>query len=360
MNTTFKNINLFQGVSLTEKFNFYEYLSVMLDGWVGISEALGSVQSKLKNEFFKEKIKELATFVWSWDSLSRSMKKIPQVFPPSEIALIESGETMGKLSEVLGFLAENLRKSHDLNSKIKNALTYPLIIFIFLFLAVIIVLTYVIPAVSELFETSETTLPYATIALIATSDFVIQKWYIITLLCVLILTLFFAYKNTDSWKLNIDYFLLHIPLFWKVRKNYLLAIFSTNLWTLISSGVSVVKALNLSAKSLDDALYENYINQVIVKVTGGEQIVASIESIDATNELFPVDFLQLLSVWEKTANLDSICKKIAIQYTREVDYSLSRMTKWIEPLAILIAGIFVLWFAFAIFGAILKITQTVS
>ena len=360
MNISLNDISLFQRVSLSEKFNFYEYLSVMLDGWVTISEALSSVQSKIKNEFFKNKIAELATFVWSGDSLSRSMKKIPQVFLPWEIAMIESGETMGKLSEALWHLSENLRKSHDLRSKIKASLTYPSIIFLFLFLAITIVLAYVIPAVSQLFETSETDLPFATTALIATSDFVIEGWYLIILLFALALILFFAYKNTDSWKLNIDYFLLHLPLFGKVRKNYMLAMFATNLGTLIASGVSVVKALSLSAKSLDDSVYENYVNQVITKVTQGEKIITSIESVDPEYDLFSIDFLQLLSVWEKTASLDTICKKIATQYTREVDYSLERMTKWIEPLAILVAGIFVLWFAFAIFGAILKITQTVA
>ena len=359
MNISLNDISLFQNVSLVEKFNFYEYLSVMLDGWVSISEALESVQLKLKNQFFKDKIWELAMFVRSGDSLSRSMKKIPQIFTPWEIAMIESGETMGKLAHSLSHLAENLRKSHDLRSKIKNALTYPFVIFIFLIIAVLIVLTYVIPAVSQLFESSDTALPFATIALIATSDFVISKWFIILLFISLIFVLIYGYKNTDSWKINTDYFLLQLPLIWIVRRNYMLAMFATNFWTLIASWVSVVKALNLSAKSLDDSLYDTYVWQVINKVSAWEKIVASIESVDPEHNLFTSDFLQMLTVWEKTASLDEICKKIAKQYVREVDYALDRMTKWIEPMAILIAWVFVLWFAFAIFGAILQITQTV-
>ena len=359
MNISLNDISLFQGISLAEKFNFYEYLAVMLDGWVSISEALESVQSKLKNQFFKNKIWELAMFVSSWDSLSRSMKKIPQVFTAWEIAMIESGETMGKLSESLSHLAENLRKSYDLRSRIKNALTYPFVIFLFLIIAVLVVLTYVIPAVSQLFESSDTTLPFATIALIATSDFVIARWYIILLLIAFLAVLVYGYKNTDSGKVNTDYFLLQLPLFWAVRRNYILAMFATNFWTLVASGVSVVKALNLAAKSLDDNLYSLYIWQVINKVSSWQKIVLSIEEVDPEHDLFTVDFLQMLTVWEKTASLDAICNKIAKQYTREVDYALERMTKWIEPIAILVAWVFVLWFAFAIFGAILQVTQTV-
>lgn len=88
-------------VSLVDKFNFYEYLSVMLDGGVTISETLESVQSKIQNAFFKEKIQELQTYVSSGDSFSKSMKKIPQIFSSGEISIIESGETTGKLSASL-------------------------------------------------------------------------------------------------------------------------------------------------------------------------------------------------------------------------------------------------------------------
>jgi len=97
-----------------------------------------------------------------------------------------------------------------------------------------------------------------------------------------------------------------------------------------------------------------------MKVSSWNKIVDSMQEVDEENLFFPADFLQMLSVWEKTASLEKVSKKISVQYNREVDYSLSNLTKWIEPIAILLAWVFVLWFAFAIFGAILKVTQTVS
>ncbi len=351
---------MFQKVSLIDKFNFYEYLSVMLDGWVTISETLNSVQTKIKNKFFKEKIVELQTYVSSWDSFSKSMKKIPQIFTSWEVSIVESGETTGKLSLSLGHLAENLRKSHDLRSKIKWALTYPIIIFLFLFLAIIIVLTYVIPAVSQLFETSEVELPLATKALVATSNFVIFNWPVLILLLLTGIVLFYGYKNTEKWRANLDYFLLGLPLVGKVYKNYILASLSTNMWSLIASWVPVTKSLSLTARSLNNVVYETHLNDVMHKVSWGQKIVDSMTEVDPEHQFFPLDFLQMLSVWEKTASLDSVSKKLTEQYTREVNYSLASLTKWIEPIAILVAWVFVLWFAFAIFGAILKVTQTVS
>ncbi|MCD5375084.1 type II secretion system F family protein [Candidatus Gracilibacteria bacterium] len=357
-----KNINIpvFQKVSLIEKFNFYEYLSVMLDGGVTISETLDSVQTKIKKPFFKEKIRELQTYVSSGDSFSKSMKKIPQIFTSGEVSIVESGETTGKLSLSLANLSENLRKNHDLRSKIKAALTYPAIIFLFLVLAIIIVLTYVIPAVSQLFETSEVELPGATKALIATSNFVIYNWPLLLLFLATATLLFYGYKNTEKGRANLDYFILSLPLVGKVYKNYILASLSTNLGSLVSSGVPVVKSLSLTAKSLDNLVYETHLLEVMQKVSGGQKIVDSMQEVDEDHNIFPLDFLQMLSVGEKTASLDKVTKKLTDQYTREVNYSLGNLTKWIEPIAILIAGVFVLWFAFAIFGAILKVTQTVS
>ena len=350
---------IFQKVSLVDKFNFYEYLSVMLDWGVTISEALDSVQTKIRNTFFKEKILELQTYVSSGDAFSKSMKKVPQIFTSWEISMIESGETTGKLSLSLWHLSENLRKSHDLKSKIKGALTYPAIIFLFLLFAVIVVLAYVIPGVSQLFETSEVTLPIATRALIATSDFVIYNWPFIVLFVLTMIVFFYGYKNTEKGRANIDYFLLGIPLVWKVYKNYLLASLSTNLGSLIASWVPVVKTLSLTAKSLNNMVYEHHLMEVMQKVSAGQKIVSSMEEVDPNHQFFPLDFLQMLSVWEKTASLDSVSEKLTNQYTREVNYSLASLTKWIEPIAILVAWVFVLWFAFAIFWAILKVTQTV-
>lgn len=346
-------------VSLVDKFNFYEYLSVMLDGWVTISETLSSVQSKIQNRFFKEKILELQTYVSSGDSFSKSMKKIPQIFSSGEISIIESWETTGKLSKSLSHLSENLRKTYDLQSKIKGALTYPAIIFLFLLAAIVIVLTYVIPSVSQLFETSEVSLPLATRALIATSNFVIYNWPYIILFVAASALSFYAYKNTEKGQMTLDHFLLSLPLVGKVYKNYILAALATNLWSLIASWVPVMKSLTLTSKSLNNMVYEVYLREVVEKVSQGQKIVDSLQEVDPEHEFFPLSFLQMLSVGEKTASLESVTQKLTEQYTREVNYSLASLTKWIEPLAILVAGIFVLWFAFAIFGAILKVTQTV-
>lgn len=349
-----------KNVNIVDKYNFYDYLSIMLDWWVSISESLESAWEKVTSIYFKQKILELLTYISSWDSFSKSMRKIPQIFDNSEISIIEAWETTGSLVESLSKISEDLKKVHELKNKIKSALTYPAIIFLFLILAVIVVLTYVIPSIKPLFDTSWVDLPFATKALIFTSDFIKTKFYLIILFVFAIFVFFVWYKNTKTWKMHIESFLLWLPLIWKVYQNFILAKVASTLWNLVGSWVNILKTLSLVWKISNNIIYENLFEEIILRVSKWEKIVDSMRNVDPEKKYFPSNFTQMLSVWEKTASIEAISKKVSSQYEKEVTYSLSNLTKWIEPIAIFIAWLFVVWFAFAIFWAILKVTQTVS
>ncbi len=351
---------LFKKVSTVEKYNFYEYLSVMIDWWVSIVESLKTVETKITSYYFRQKIKELVTFISSGDSFSKSMKKIPDVFSSSEISVVEAGESSWMLALSLLKISDDLKKVHELKNKVKWALTYPIIIFLFLFLALFVVLTFVIPQIKPLFDTAEVELPMSTKLLIMSSDFIIWNLGLIFLLFASFILFIFWYKNTPSGKKAIDEFLLWLPLVWKVYKNYILSNIASTLGNLMGSWVWIIKTLKLIWKSTNNSIYELLFEDIVVRVSWWEQLVKAMEAVDPQRIYFPADYTQMLSVWERTANLESISKKINAQYTKEVDYSLASLTKWIEPLAILLASVFVLWFAYAILWAILKITQTVG
>lgn len=355
-----KPIYVFKNVSLMDKFNFYEYLSVMVDGWVTLPQALASVSEKIKNEYFKEKVEELTIYISSWDQLSKSMKKLPDVFSQSETSVVEAWESSGTLVLSLATMATEFKKLHELRSTVKQALTYPIIIMVFLFIAVMVVMTYVIPALIPLIDNAWVDRPAATQALISTSNFVSNNFLSIVVFLFLLIWLFFVYKNSDWWKRFLSGLYLKLPLIWPVYKNYIIATSSSMLWILMNAWIPVVKTVILVWKSTNNHIYESLFNDVASKISVWKRIVDSMVEVDKEWEFFPWDFIQLLSVWEKTASLDKVCKKLNEQYIREVNYSLANLTKWIEPMAILIAWVFVLWFAFAIFWAILKLTETVG
>lgn len=352
---------LFKKVWLVDKYNFFEYIAVMLDGWVWITESLESVSSKIISPYFKEKILELITYINSWDSFSRAMRKVPDIFENSEVYMIEAWEATWQLADSLLKLSDDLKKIHDLKNKIKSSLTYPIIIFVFIFIAIAIVMTYVVPAIKPLFVESGTDLPNATKSLIATSDFVTNNFVLLLFLIFsAIFWVFFYFKWTNSWKFVLEKILIETPLLWKVYRNYILAWVASSLWNLVWSWVSIIKSLELTWKSTNSATYERLFQIIKAKVATWNGIVKSMQDSDPRGEFFPADYLQMLSVWEKTANIEQISRKLNTQYEKEVDYSLANLTKWIEPIAILIAWIFVLWFVFGIFSAILKVTDTIA
>jgi len=358
-NTKTNEIILFKTVSIKDKYNFFEYLSVMLDWWVGITESLESVESKITSPYFKLKLKELITYINSGDSFSKAMKNMPDVFSKSEISIIEAWEASWMLAESLMKVSDDLKKVADLRSKIKGALTYPIIIFLFLFLALFIVLTFVIPELKQLFTSAEVELPMSTKLMIWASNFVVDNIWMLFLSLLTLILFIYWYKNTSSGKKAIENFIFGLPLVWNVYRNYILSNIASTLWTLIWSWVSILKTLKLVWKATNNSVYEWLFEDVVVSVSWWEKIVKSMEKADPEKIYFPADFLQMLSVWEKTANIEKISKKLTNQYTKEVDYSLANLTKWIEPTAILISAIFVAWFAYAIVWAILKVTQSI-
>lgn len=351
---------IFKSISDLEKANFYDFLSVMIDWGVTITEALDSVITRIKNPYFVSKIHLFKWFIIWWDSISKSMKKVPDIFNDYETSIIEAWEKSGTLVDSLSNLALDLKKTHELKAKIKTAMTYPIIILLFLVLSVLIVMTYVIPAIRPLFETANVTLPIATQMLISTSDFIWNNIWLLLIVLISIILFITWYRQTLNWKVFFDKLFLNTPLIWTVYKNYILARAIINLWTLLSGWVWIWKTLILVWRSTNNSVYNEIFSQVKEKVEGWQKIVESIIDVDINWEYFTPDYLQMLSVWEKTASISAISKKLHDQYTKEVDISLDNLTKWIEPMAILLAGWFVLWFAFAIFGAILKVTQTIG
>ncbi len=354
------NIFVSKKVSILDKANFYEYIAVMIDGWVSFSESLTSVHEKLESVYFKQKIHDIMVYIESWDSLSRAMKKVPQIFNLSEISIIEAGEETGGLIQSLSKLSNDMKQREELRKKISGAMTYPIIIFSMLIVAITVVLTYVVPSIQPLFATADVELPLATKILIGASDFVADNILLLILIVTASLFSFIGYKNTPSGHARLEMMLFAVPLVGTVYKNYILSNISSTLSSLTWAWVNFVKTLSLVGRSSRSPLYENLFDEIGDAVSKWEWVVAAMEEVNTDGQYFPASFLQMLSVWERTASIEKIGAKMASQYEREVDYSLSNVTKWIEPIALLIAGVFVLWFAFAILGAILKVTAVVG
>ncbi len=354
-----KQYYLFKKVSDLDKYVFYEYLSIMLDWGVSISESLDSAGRRWKNAYFREQLKDLSVFLMSWDSLNKAMRKLPRIFSKFEYSLIEAWEGSWTLIESLENLAYIYNKKYLLRKKLVWALTYPIIIFFVLVIAILVVMVMVIPQIKWLFDEAWVEFPVSTQILIATSDFIAWNFASILFFFLVIRFFIYSYKSTKRWKYDFEILLFSTPLVWEVYKNYVLTWVAANLWNLLSSWVSIVKTLNLVWRATNSLVYEELFEKITKKVSLWEKIVDSMRDVDEEELYFPNDFLQMLQVWEKTASMWKVARKMTNQYEREVDFSLANLTRWIEPIMIMLAWAFVLWFAFSIFWAILKITDAV-
>lgn len=153
---------------------------------------------------------------------------------------------------------------------------------------------------------------------------------------------------------------LKIPVVGDVYRNYIIVRIASTLSLLLEAGIPIIRTLGLTGEGANNVIFQEKIEEVSRKVQNGKKIAESIEESDPDFSVFTQDFYQIIGAGERTSTVNKVCKKLAAQYTREVDGSIAILVRFIEPLAILIAGMFVLWFAFGIFSAVLKITETVA
>lgn len=286
------------------------------------------------------------------------MRKLPNFYSEKEVAIIEAGEQTGMLKDTFMAISMELRMQEELRTKVLGALTYPIIILIFLVLAIAVVMVYVIPQIMPVIVEMATELTFSTRSLIAVSDFLRSNIIWILLFVISSVLIFRGFVVTESGKMWFDRFKVYNFLSGKVYKNYMIVQVMNTFYLLSSSGVSVVKALRLTGASSGNVYIASLYHRIANAVSTGRKISEAMIENDPEHYIFTPDILQLIESAEKTSTVHQVSHKIAAQYRRELDASLAIMVKFIEPVALLSAGIFVLWFAVAIFSVIMQITKS--
>lgn len=286
------------------------------------------------------------------------MRKIPNFYSEKEIAIIESGEQTGMLKDTFEAIAKELRMQSDLKSKVMGSLTYPFIIMIFLVLAMVVIMVYVIPQIMPVIVEMAAEIPFSTRSLMVVSDFFRNNivWLFGLLLAGILI--FRGFVVTEAGKMWFDKFKIYNIVSGKVYKNYQIVQVMETFHLLSSSGVGIVRAMRLTGASSGNAYMAELYNKMADEISTGKKISEAMINNDKDNYIFTPDILQLIESAEKTSTVHQTSEKISEQYRRELDASLAMMVKFIEPVALLGAGIFVTWFAVAIFGVIMQITQS--
>jgi type II secretory pathway component PulF len=229
--------------------------------------ATNSFLEKTQNPRLYQEVSKLFLFINSGDSFSTAMKKLPTTFDRREVSIIEAGESSGTIQKSFTNLAKQLREQEDLKKKITNALTYPLIIMLFLGVAITVIMTYVIPKIQPLFANNGVELPMVTQSLIGTSNFIINNFILIIILFVGAILAIQAYSKTESGRLFFHDIALRIPLIGEVYRNYLLARIASNLGILMGAGIPILKTFALTAESANNAVYGAAMADAVDRIT---------------------------------------------------------------------------------------------
>ena len=308
---------------------------------VSLVEALRTLASQMRNPVFKEKIIKISEDIEAGSALSAAFSKYPKIFSSFYIAMVRAGEAAGKLSDSLNYLAEHMQKEYELKARIKGAMIYPSLIVFVAVSVVIFMVFFVVPMFKEIFASSEQELPFITKAVIAFSDFV-KKWGLILLLAtVFLIAASVRYLKSKEGKKKMDEFMLKAPVLGSFLKMVYLTRFAENLSTLISGGLPIARALEITADIVGNSVYKKTILEARDGVRKGEPISLTLSN---SPEIFTPVFIQMTLVGERTGSLEKTLLNVVNFYQKEVDRTVENLISVLEPalivfLAVIVGGI---------------------
>ena len=329
-------ITLFQRVKTKDVVIFTRQLAVMISATLPVVQALRILVNQIESVSLKIIVSEVADAVDGGSRLSEALAKHPKVFSNFYVSMVRSGETAGKLDEVLNYLADQMEKDFDLISKTKGAMIYPAFILFGLVIVGFVMMVFVVPKLTEILEETGAELPLTTKILVSTSDFFSSFWWLFILVVAGAFIGLKYYRKTNAGKKQMDYLVLKTPIFGPLifQKMYLVR-FTRSLSTLLTGGVSLTEALKITADIVGNAVYKDAIEQTIHEVEDGN----SIATVFRSSEVVPNMVAQMLSVGEQTGRLDTVLNKLSDFYAREVDNAVSNLVTLIEPLILMLMGL---------------------
>lgn len=314
---------------------FSRQFSVMISANVPVVESLLILIDQTEKFALKKVIADIAFEVDAGSLLSDAFEKRPKLFSNFFVNIIRSGETSGKLDEVLNYLADEMEKSYDMAAKVKGAMIYPVFILVGLVGVAIVLMVYVIPNLTSVLTESGAELPFATKVVIAISEFMQKYLILIVLFSVGVGFLIRMYLRTYNGRRNLDYFKLHMPIFGQLFKYIYLMRFTRSLSTLLKGGVTITKSLEVVAEVVSNIIYQEIILKTLESINDGNPVSMVMENESTIPKMVP----QMIAVGERTGKLDVVLDKVTDFYGREADKMLANMSALMEPIIMTVMGI---------------------
>lgn len=334
-----------KGVKPEEQITFAKNLAVMIDAGLPVSRAISILEKQTKNKTLKGILEKINNTINSGETLSKSLENFPNVFSGLFVSMVRAGEESGKLASSLRIIAGQLEKAHALSKKIKGAMIYPSVIICVMLVIGIVLMIYMVPTLTETFRGLNITLPLPTRIIIAVSDFLRANIYTTFGTFALVVFGFISALKTQKGKDSLDTITLHLPMIKTMAREVNAARTARTLSSLISSGVDIVGALEITSQVIQNHYFKNLLKGAAKQVEIGELL--SISLSESNGHLYPMFVSEMLAVGEETGKMTEMLDNIATYYENEVDQKTKDLSTIIEPFLMILIGLAVGVFAIA-------------
>ena len=353
----FENVSFLQPkVKQRDVILFARQFSTMIDAGLPIIQCLDILCSQQSNTTFKKMLKEIKESVEGGATLAEALKKFPKQFDNLFVNMIAAGETGGILDAILRRLAAYMEKAAKLKSQVKGAMTYPIVTLIIAVMVLAVILVFVIPVFEEMFADFGGELPVPTQIVVAMSDMVKSKIVYIVVGLVLFIIAFKKFYGTEKGREVVDKLLLRIPVFGDLLRKVAVSKFTRTMGTMLASGVAILEALDIVAKTAGNKTVEKAIFSVRKGIAEGRTMADPL----AQSGVFPSMVCQMIGVGESTGALDAMLEKIADFYDEEVDQAVENLTALIEPFMLVFLGVTIGGLVVAMYLPIFKLAGAIS
>jgi len=313
---------------------FTRQFSTMIDAGLPLVQGLTILAEQNENVTFRKILKEITKDVEGGSTLGEALKKHPKVFDDLFVNLVSAGEVGGILDTILQRLAAYIEKAEKLKAQIKGALTYPIVVVAIAILVIAVILIFVIPVFEDMFASFGSALPVPTQIVVNMSNFMKGNIHWVIMAVIALVVAFKKYRGTKSGRRVTAALALKLPIFGDLLKKSAVARFTRTLGTMIQSGVPILDALEIVAKTSGNVILEEVIFDVRASIAEGQTIAEPLSETD----IFPSMVVQMISVGEATGALDTMLEKIADFYEDEVDAAVDALTSMLEPLLMVFLG----------------------
>jgi type IV pilus assembly protein PilC len=353
----FADIPMFQpAVSGKDTVIFTRQLSTMIDAGLPLVQSLDILTKQQENPTFKKVLLAVKSDVETGSTIADSMKKHPKVFDDLYCNMIDAGEIGGILDTILSRLAGYMEKNMKLIKKVKGAMTYPTICLCISFVVMTVMLVFVVPVFQKMFTGMGGALPGPTQFVVDASEFLKSYFFMVIIGIFVLIAAVKKYRNTEKGRTNLDKLLLIAPIIGPLMRRVAVAKFSRTLCTMVQSGVPILEALNVVAKTAGNKVIEIAVLRVSDAISEGR---AMAEPLEETG-VFPSMVVQMINVGESTGALDVMLEKIADFYDDEVDQAVENLTAAIEPIMMVFLGGIIGGMVVAMYLPIFKMGEVVT